>query len=150
MIQFLRIGGMGMMLLFSCISPASQETSSTSHAAPSQHSPSSKTVFENVDADTYTRLIEEVDSPVLIDVRTPAEFVQGHIPGAINIDVRSSDFQQQIQELDTSKTYFLNCMGGHRSSTAGTMMNEWGFTHVYNLEGGLRGWKAAGKEVVQD
>lgn len=77
--------------------------------------------------------------PVLIDVRTAAEFASGSIPGAKNIDIKSADFHKHISALDKSKDYFLFCRSGARSAQACGIMAEKGFK-VYNLKGGVGAW----------
>lgn len=80
---------------------------------------------------------------VILDVRTPGEFKSGYIPGAINIDIYAADFQTQVQKLDKSKTYLVYCRSGARSSNAGNFMVTNGFKEVYNLQGGMMGWRGA-------
>ena len=65
-----------------------------------------KSTFVSVDA---ARFAEEITRKgvQIVDVRTAAEFAEGHIPGAVNMDVNSPDFDQQITTLDTSKTVAL-------------------------------------------
>jgi rhodanese-related sulfurtransferase len=77
--------------------------------------------------------------PVLIDVRTAAEFTSGSISNAKNIDVLSPDFKKQISNLDKNKHYFLFCRSGSRSGQACSIMAEQGF-NVYNLKGGISTW----------
>lgn len=85
---------------------------------------------------------------VLIDVRTPDEFAQGHIQGAMNINVDGSDFDAQIASLDKTKTYAVYCHSGRRSGIATKAMEAAGFVHMYDLEGGIQAWQSAGGEVV--
>lgn len=85
---------------------------------------------------------------VLIDVRTPDEFAQGHIQGAMNINVEGSDFDSQIANLDKTKTYAVYCHSGRRSGIATKAMETAGFVHMYDLEGGISAWQSAGGEVV--
>ena len=54
---------------------------------------------------------------VVLDVRTPKEFKEGHIPGATNIDFTTPDFEKRIGKLDKSKTYLVHCASGGRSRT---------------------------------
>jgi len=85
---------------------------------------------------------------VLLDVRTPAEFASGHLPGAVNLDVRSADFSQAAATLDPGKNYAVYCHSGNRSKTAMATMSQAGFTHLYDLAGGIGAWQSAGGEVV--
>lgn len=70
---------------------------------------------------------------IIIDVRTPAEFSEGQVPGALNIDFRSPDFQSKILKLDKNKSYKLYCRSGNRSGQAMGFMSSQGFKQVENL-----------------
>ena len=82
------------------------------------------------------------DSDVqIVDCRTPAEFQQGAIPKAVNIDYQDSDFKNLInQRLDKSKDVLIYCRSGKRSAKATKILVESGFTAVYNLDGGYLNW----------
>ncbi len=75
---------------------------------------------------------------VMIDVRTPAEFNAGHIASAINIDYYDSDsFTREIKKLDKSKTYFVYCRSGNRSSKAILIMKDNLIRNTFDLRGGV-------------
>jgi rhodanese-related sulfurtransferase len=76
----------------------------------------------------------------LIDVRTPAEFSQGHIKNALNIDINSPNFQQLLSEMDKDQTILVYCAVGGRSAKAAKMMESLGFQKIYDLKGGYRTW----------
>lgn len=84
---------------------------------------------------------------VVLDVRTPAEFSDGHLPGALNIDVKNESFSSRISELDSSKTYLLYCRSGNRTKTAVGIMKEAGFKNLIEMKGGYPDWEAAGYPV---
>jgi rhodanese-related sulfurtransferase len=84
----------------------------------------------------------------LVDVRTPAEYAQGHLPGAVNIDISSPDFAAQIATLDPAAPYAVYCRSGNRSGAALAQMAAMGFTGAYHLTGGIGAWQDAGGEVV--
>jgi rhodanese-related sulfurtransferase len=85
---------------------------------------------------------------VLLDVRTPEEFAQGHIPGAINADINSPDFTAKAAQFDKKHTVLVNCHAGSRGAIASAELAKMGFKTVCNLEGGLDAWKAAGHESI--
>ncbi len=85
---------------------------------------------------------------VLLDVRTPQEWKTGYISGAINIDFRSANFYDRIDQLDKSKTYFVYCEVGGRSSFAAQYMLTHGFCSVYTLHHGMNMWRRAGYPLV--
>jgi rhodanese-related sulfurtransferase len=74
---------------------------------------------------------------VLIDVRTPEEFNEGHIAGALNIDVQSASFDSEIASLDKGLTYALYCRSGNRSGIAAGKMSDVGFTSILNAQVGF-------------
>ena len=77
---------------------------------------------------------------VLVDVRTPAEFMSGHIEGAINIDFNSGNFESEISKLSKADIYAIYCRSGSRSSQAASVMDNVGFQEVYNLNAGIIDW----------
>lgn len=84
---------------------------------------------------------------VVLDVRTPQEFAQGHIAGAVNVDVESPDFATRIAKRDKNVPYAVYCRSGRRSGIALELMVRQGFTTVYHLDGGITAWQEAGKPV---
>ena len=87
---------------------------------------------------------------VVLDVRTRDEFAEGHIPGAVLIDFKSADFKQKVGQLDHEKLYLVHCAAGGRSAKAAELMGTLGFDRVFNLEGGMKAWTAAGKPVEKN
>lgn len=87
-------------------------------------------------------------SVVVLDVRTPAEFISGHLANAINIDVEGVQFKSDVAKLDKSKTYAVYCRSGRRSAIATDEMSKLGFKTLFNLEGGTGAWSAAGQTLV--
>jgi rhodanese-related sulfurtransferase len=78
---------------------------------------------------------------ILIDVRTPEEYLDGTIPGALNFDFMAPDFKEQILKLDKTRVYFIFSGTGIRSATAIEQMKSLGFTKLNDLEGGIIAWK---------
>ena len=83
-------------------------------------------------------------------MRTPEEVSQGIIKGAIKIDFKGADFDQQISALDKEKTYFVYCASGGRSGKTANLLKDKGFTKVYSLDGGFTAWKEKGLEVAPE
>ncbi|MBB6459640.1 rhodanese-like domain-containing protein [Flammeovirga kamogawensis] len=86
---------------------------------------------------------------IIIDVRTPAEYNSGTIEGANNINVLDDSFVPKVSTLDKNQTVMVFCKSGGRSAKAKAQLQELGFTNVVDLEGGIKGWKAADKKVVK-
>lgn len=79
---------------------------------------------------------------VLVDVRSPSEYKDSHIEGAINIP--APDLRTRYKELDPKVTTVLQCSTGHRSSLAASILKQHGFDNIFNLAGGMKGYNAAG------
>jgi len=77
---------------------------------------------------------------VVLDVRTPGEFAQGHLEGAVLVDYRSAGFREKMADFDRTKTYLVYCRTGNRSTRALGIMSELGFDSYYHLEGGIKRW----------
>ena len=77
----------------------------------------------------------------LLDVRTPEEFSEGFIKGAINIDYfDQQNFIKQISRLDKTEPVYLYCRSGNRSMKAARQLVSLGFEKVYDLAGGYMVW----------
>jgi rhodanese-related sulfurtransferase len=85
---------------------------------------------------------------ITLDVRTPGEFNEGHIEGALLVDFESGNFENEIAALDKTKTYAVYCRSGSRSGQAVKIMSDAGFTNIYNLNGGVIDWANAGLPLV--
>jgi len=83
----------------------------------------------------------------LMDVRTPEEFAEGYIKGAVNIDFNGENFAEQIQSQTKSMAVYVYCRSGRRSAAAAEQMGEMGFTQVFDLDGGILGWKEKGMPI---
>ena len=95
--------------------------------------------FDSVDATRFAEVIDN-EQVQIIDVRTPAEFNEGHIPGAVNIDIDGKEFEAKVAELDKSRPVAVYCRGGRRSKEAATYMVGCGL-EVTELAEGILSWK---------
>jgi rhodanese-related sulfurtransferase len=86
---------------------------------------------------------------VVLDVRTPEEFKDGHIEGAININYNSGGFRTELLELDRKKTYFVYCRTGRRSAEAVKIMRDLGFTNIIRMKGDILKWQSANLPLVK-
>ena len=84
----------------------------------------------------------------LVDVRTPKEWQEGIIKGAIKINYYDKDFSTQITQLDKSQPVYVYCKAGGRSKKAAKKMQEMGFLIIYNLEDGIDAWIDANEETT--
>ncbi|NLE72594.1 MAG: rhodanese-like domain-containing protein [Actinomycetales bacterium] len=90
------------------------------------------------------------DGVVVLDVRTPEEYAQGHLPGAVNLDVSAPDFAGRAARLDPAATYAVYCRTGVRSQTAVAALRDAGIASVVDLDGGIVAWAEAGLPVTTD
>jgi rhodanese-related sulfurtransferase len=81
---------------------------------------------------------------VLLDVRSPKEFREERIEGAVMVDYLSPSFRDEIAKLDRSKSYLVYCRTGQRTDGAVKVMRELGFPNVSVFGGGITKWKEAG------
>ena len=124
-----------LLLMSSCTSTEKKEASDNGVEALSPRDFKS-TLASNPDA-------------VLVDVRTPEEFSEGTIEGAINIDFKDPSFSEKINALDKTKPYFVYCLSGKRSGDAAEQMDSVGFKTIYTLKGGYKDWKNEGLEIAR-
>ena len=87
---------------------------------------------------------------ITLDVRTPGEFAEGHVEGARLIDFQSGNFENEIAALDKNATYAVYCRSGNRSGQAVKVMQDAGFTNVFNMNGGVIDWANAGLPLVNN
>lgn len=105
-----------------------------------------KDKFTNLSSDEFERLIEDRNVQRL-DVRTVAEYSEGHIPGSININILDDNFSSAADEvLDKSLPVAVYCKSGRRSRNAARLLVKKGYT-VYNLDKGILNWIDLGKDI---
>lgn len=94
------------------------------------------------------KLLEKGDITVL-DVRTPKEIAQGKITKtALEANFFEDDFVSQVTaKLSKNETVYVYCKGGNRSVKAVVKLRELGYTKAYNVEGGIKAWKAKNYKV---
>jgi rhodanese-related sulfurtransferase len=81
---------------------------------------------------------------VLLDVRTAEEYSEAHVPGSVNIDFYAADFADQLDALPKDVPYVVYCRSGNRSGTTMDIMQDLGFTEVWDVDGGIIAWSQAG------
>lgn len=102
-----------------------------------------------VDVAEFAKAVSDT-SYVVLDVRTPAEHTEGHIPGThFNIDVLEDTYTEiALNTLPKDKPVALYCRSGNRSKNAARILAEKGY-QVLELGTGFRGWVAAGKDTTK-
>ncbi len=120
------------------------KTSPIAHAQKEQH----LIHLESHEAHELIQAHRDDPDFVILDVRTPAEFAEGHLANAININFYANTFEQDMSQLDQDKIYLIYCRRGVRSDRTLRLMQTLGFRRVYNLLGGTVRWQQAGFSTV--
>jgi rhodanese-related sulfurtransferase len=104
-----------------------------------------------VSSDTETTVIDAErriasGAAVLIDVREPDEWRQGHAPGATHIPL--AQLSARLSALPRDRDILLICRSGNRSSVAQDLFTRAGFTRAINVQGGMIAWQRHGLPVT--
>ncbi|HXG94269.1 MAG TPA: rhodanese-like domain-containing protein [Blastocatellia bacterium] len=91
-----------------------------------------------------SRIAEKSDIQI-IDVRRPAEYSAGHVPGAASLPL--NHLEERASEFDRERQTAVICASGYRSSIATSLLEKRGFKNLFNIVGGTSGWVNAGFEV---
>lgn len=103
----------------------------------------------DLNVNEVSQMMAEAKDIVLIDVRTPQEYQQGHLKGSELMNIYDAEFESRLKELDKEKEYVIYCRSGGRSGKAASMMEKMGFTNIHNMKGGILAWNRAGLKTEQ-
>jgi Rhodanese-related sulfurtransferase len=105
--------------------------------------------YQDLNAKQFYEMMQKEKDVIILDVRTPQEYQEGHISNAINIPVQI--LGQQLDKLNNfkDKKILVYCRSGNRSAIASQILDRAGFKNVYNLKGGLFEWKASELPLVK-
>src|SRR5262249_40963248 len=84
----------------------------------------------------------------IVDVREPSEYVNGHVPSAVNLP--QADLATRLNEVPRDRSLFMICQGGFRSLRAAQFLRQCGFTDVVSVKGGTEAWRKAGGELIRE
>ncbi|HXG09633.1 MAG TPA: rhodanese-like domain-containing protein [Gemmataceae bacterium] len=122
-----------------------------------QHSPRFLKLVQDARSRIRELTVDEVKAKLdrgerfhLIDVREESEWAKDHLPGAIHLSkgIIERDVEQKIP--DTAAEIVLYCGGGFRSALAADNLQKMGYTNVYSMDGGIRGWREKGYPLTKD
>ena len=131
----------------SCQNAAKNAPKSTFAAKPSAQN--TAPIAADLSVTDFQKKLAADRSALVLDVRTPQEFANGHLPNAMAINIFDADFKQKVGKLDKSKAVYVYCAVGGRSAKASQILQESGFKTVYNMAGGFNSWQAAGLPSVK-
>jgi len=95
-----------------------------------------------VNSKHVSNILQKDKKIIVLDVRTADEYKEGHIKGAINIDIRQPDALGRVDKLNRNAKYLVYCRTNHRSGIAVEHMTQSGFKTVYQMMDGFQGWAA--------
>ncbi len=144
---FLLVAALGLSAFLNASCGVEKET--TILTKRSDPAAATATRIEHVDAAGAAALLASAEKPVVLDIRTPEEYAEGHIEGATMIDYKAADFESKVAELDRDQTYLVHCRSGGRSTSSLPVFEKLGFKHIIHLDGGFSDWQSAGQPVAK-
>ena len=134
------------LLVFSILSTvAFASCSDSADHATTETAPAAVT---HVDAIGASQLLSSNPDIVVLDVRTPAEHAEGHLPGTvINVDFKAENFREEAAKLDRDTAYLVHCRSGGRSTSSLEILKELGFKKLHHLDGGVMAWTESGETL---
>jgi rhodanese-related sulfurtransferase len=93
--------------------------------------------YRNVSTEEAKQLIDNKEV-IVLDVRTPEEYQEGHIPNAILIPLQ--ELENKLIDLDKEEPYLVVCRSGNRSAQASEILTSNSFAKIYNMTGGMNNW----------
>lgn len=137
--------GLAVVIPLGCSSDDSAASPKSSESAPK---PSSRVT--EVTAEQATKVLATTPGLVVVDVRTPEEFLAGHLAGANNVPLDDPQFATVLKRLDPKAPTLVYCRTGNRSTKAIVAMEKAGFTKLYHLVDGTEGWEKSGRPLVTE
>jgi rhodanese-related sulfurtransferase len=99
------------------------------------------------DVDEVKRAIDSGEEITIVDVREPAEYDEGHLPGATHVPRGLLEYRASTDLPDKNRRMVTHCALGGRGALAASTLTEMGYTNVANMQGGINGWREQGYEV---
>jgi rhodanese-related sulfurtransferase len=109
-----------------------------------------KTRVKETNVPDVKRRIAAGEKFLLVDVREDNEWAAGHLPGAVHLSkgIIERDIEARVPETNTK--VILYCGGGFRSALVADNLQKMGYTNLESMDGGWKGWLAAGLPTVRD
>ncbi len=111
-------------------------------ASPEEKAPKPlKAGYHEIKAKKAGQLLKKHKDLVVLDIRTEKEFVAGHITKAKHVDYYEDDFKARLEKLDRKAPYLVHCASGGRSGRSMEIFRDLGFTRIYHMNDGFKGWE---------
>lgn len=108
-----------------------------------------KAAIKEVSIDDVKKMIDGKEKIIILDVRDKDEFETGYIPGAINLSRGMLEFKIGTVIPDKDARIIVYCGVDLRGPLATKTLQEFGYIHAVNINGGLKAWKAAGYPIAK-
>ncbi|MGF6493685.1 phage shock protein E [Luteibacter sp. 621] len=105
---------------------------------------------QDVSRDELAGRMASHDAPALLDVRTPAEYREGHLAGALNVPVDEVAARNGALGVKRDQELVIYCKSGKRAARARDTLQSLGYTNVHLLEGSADAWRADGRPLVHE
>jgi len=99
------------------------------------------------DVDEVKRAVDSGEEITVVDVREPAEYEEGRLPGALHVPRGLLEYRAATDLPDKDRRIVTHCAMGGRGALAASTLTEMGYTNVANMEGGVKGWHERGYEL---
>jgi thioredoxin 1 len=134
---------LGVLCILSCLMHSCKPTTPKKETSIAQE----KADPEKLNINEFQAQLEATPNAQLVDVRTPEEYKEGHLKGAVNMNYQGNQFVDEVATLDKSKPVFVYCHSGGRSKEACRFMSNQGFKKIYDMEDGMSAWLHYNKPV---
>jgi rhodanese-related sulfurtransferase len=143
-----RIVGMATMVVIGLLVAAGSLSAQEAASADAVATASETEIARTMQVGELLARIDEGSQPLILDVRTPEEYAEGHIEGAINIPY--TELEDRVGELgiELGDEMVVYCRSGRRAGVAETALFELGYTNLKDLEGHINKWNEVGYPLV--
>lgn len=106
-------------------------------------------ISKTISVDEFKNKIATTPGTIL-DVRTPEEYSEGHLENAHLNNIKDSNFEKNLNAIPKDKPVYVYCRSGNRSKKAKTVLEQSGYTEIYELDGGFLAWEKEGNQIEKD
>ena len=138
----------GLIIAFAIMANCGSNNSST-HKDTSIIQDNKTAISKTISVDEFKNKIETSPGTIL-DVRTPEEYSEGHLKNAQLNNVKDNNFEENLNAIPKDKPVYVYCRSGNRSKKAKAILEQSGYTEIYELDGGIMAWEKEENQIVKD
>lgn len=149
---FIQQAFLGIFLFLLALTPllAAEPSRTTQAPARAETRVDPRVAARSIGVEAAEQVLRSNPQAVALDVRTEAEYAAGHIPGALNVNSRSTDFKERLAALEKSRRYVIySAGGGSRVTRTAEAFESLSFTNWINLDGGYKAWTNLARPVAK-